>query len=341
MSLLSPRNTLELLLWLFSLLYSHACALLWRFRRAPAQSPQPSLAAWAAGLRAGDAVLVTGGSSGLGAALALQLASCGVHVLLTAPGGSEAASAAAARCALAAGRSARVTGLPLDQGCSESVAGLVASLSALRDVRLRAVVLNAAVFALQCRGGDERALHRGLSVNHVGAVRLLTQLHKARLLPPGCRLVVTASFTARGVSPAHLLASLRSASPRPPDALAYSLSKAALACAAAHFCAVEGDVSLRLADPGLVKTRLTREWPPALWWAAVRGGQATGLMSRPEEGAGALAAALAWDGAGDAAARGAPAYFFGRWGARMRPPRVGGGDAGLARLVWKGTAQLL
>jgi len=295
--------------------------------------PLAAAASWVAALRPDDAVLVTGGSHGVGAALAAQLAALGAHVVLTAP--EEAAAAEAAVAAVAAARalrpaaSPRVTGLTLEQGSPQSVAACVARLTAGRWT-LRAVVLNAAAFAPGERG--HAAVHRSVRVNALGPARLLSGLQADHLLPPDARLVATASFTARCVGRRALAASLaRGALAAAP---AYAASKAALGCAAAHFGAANG-ISVRLADPGLVSpTRLTRAWPPHLAAFAARAGGALRLRSSAEQGAAALLAALAWEAPSGSPRGDPPAYFFGAGGERLAPPACGGGDAALARDVW-------
>ena len=267
-------------------------------------------------------LLLTGGSPlGLGGALARALTQQGVRVLLTAP--SAAGAASAARSA-ASGSPGAATGFVLDQRSSAGVSSFVRELRttlATNGWRLRGVVLNAACFS-----------PAACNVNALGTLSMLTQLHAAQLLSPECRLVLVGSFTARCVSPAQLRSFL--ARPPPPAAAAYARSKAAAMAAATAFARING-LELRVADPGLVATRLTRGWPTPLSVCMSVGGGALGLCRVPARGAGAVLAALGAEG------RCEGRCFFGEWGVRLLLPPAGGGDAALAAEAWRLTEKLL
>jgi NAD(P)-dependent dehydrogenase (short-subunit alcohol dehydrogenase family) len=359
----SPRGVLALLTWVVALLWSHAV----RFSLAshaaspPADALICAQAAALASLRrravpddsmrfaADDAVLVTGASSGLGAAVAAQLAARGAHVVLTAP--CVARADAAAEAVRRAGGTA--TPLVLRQRTAAGVAAFAAQLDAAAAAggwRLRAVVLNAATFAVSPAGHNDTeldgvddaassrlALHASLAVNHLGAWRVANAV--APRLAPGGRLVVVGSFTHRCVSAATVLAWLRrphAMTPAPADA--YALSKAALGAAVAAEHA-GGTACFVVADPGLVDTRLTRAWPAAMAAFARIGGAATWLMRPPEEAAGVVLAALAVPEEEARQAR-PPLYLFGAGGARLRPGAAGGGDADVALAVLAATREL-
>ena len=276
-------------------------------------------------------------------------------MVLTAP--DEAAVAQAVRdvralaslaAARAGGAAVRVTGLVLDQSTAAGVATFCAALQrsvASHGWHIRGLVCNAAVLAVAAppQGG----VHPCLAVNHLGTWRLLRRLHAARLVHPGagqCRIVVVSSFTHRCERVGDLLAWLRAphARDQPRSTRAYALSKAGVSCVAARFaqlhCSAASDgaagLSLWLADPGLVDTRLTQEWPALLRSTSRVLGIGLGLMRPPEEGAAAVIAALGGvDGDGEAGRRTHPPYVFGAHGVRLRPGAAGGGEPAVASLV--------
>jgi NAD(P)-dependent dehydrogenase (short-subunit alcohol dehydrogenase family) len=356
----SPRGVLALLTWALALVWSHAVCFSLAFTQLSplADAPADAQAAALASLRrravpdaalrfaADDAVLVTGASSGLGAAVAAQLAARGAHVVLAAP--CVARAAAAAEAVRRAGGTA--TPLVLRQRTAAGVAAFAAQLDAAAAAggwRLRAAVLNAATFAVSPAGHDDtddaassrtaQPLHASLAVNHLGAWRVAHAV--APRLAPGGRLVVVGSFTHRCVSAAAVLAWLRrphGTAPAPADA--YALSKAALGAAVAAEHA-GGTACFVVADPGLVDTRLTRAWPAAMAAFARIGGGVTRLMRPPEEAAGVVLAALAVPEEEARRAR-PPLYLFGAGGARLRPSAAGGGDSDVALAVLAATREL-
>ena len=299
-------------------------------------------------------VLLTGGSQGIGFAVAVRLAAEGAHVVLTAP--NEAAIAQAvhnvrAKAARAGGAPVRVTGLVLDQGTAAGVAAFCTALQravVANGWHIRGLVCNAAVLAVAAPPPGR--VHPCFAVNLLGTWRLLRRLHASRLVHADtgqCRIVVVSSFTHRCGRVPELLAWLRAplASPQPRSTQAYTLSKAGVSCAAARFaqlhCAPSDDgggqqpgLSLWLADPGLVDTRLTQEWPALLRRASRLLGIGLGLMRPPEEGAAAVVAALGGMDGDVSAARGThPPYVFGAHGVRLRPGAAGGGDPAVGALV--------
>jgi NAD(P)-dependent dehydrogenase (short-subunit alcohol dehydrogenase family) len=298
-------------------------------------------------------VLLTGGSQGIGFAVAVRLASEGAHVVLTAPDDTalvQAVQNVRAKAARAGGATVRVTGLLLDQGTTAGVAAFCTALQravATHGWHIRGLVCNAAVLAVAAPPPGHA--HPCFAVNLLGTWRLLRRLHAARLVHAStgqCRIVVVSSFTHRCERVAHLLAWLQAplATAQPRSTRAYALSKAGVSCAAARFAQLhctasdgggqQPGLSLWLADPGLVDTQLTQEWPAPLRRASRLLGFGMGLMRPPEEGAAAVVAALGGvDGDGRGHRGTHPPYVFGAHGVRLRPGAAGGGDPAVAALV--------
>jgi len=285
------------------------------------------------------------------------LAAQGAHVVLTAP--DEAAVAHAVqevKCVAPAGTGGAVSGLVLDQATKAGVTAFCDRLQAgiaAHGWRIRGVICNAATLAASKE--PSWALHPCLAVNHLGTWRLLTQLHVRGFLGSSsrCHIVVVSSFTHRCERARDLLAWLSdcvadAGSGRrrhPASAHAYALSKAGVSCVAAAFaetnCHFKGSsahagqhLTLALADPGLVDTQLTRQWPPVLRAVMRSLGIALRLMRPPQQGALAVMAALADDEVCDSRLRGTHAlYVFGAHGVELRPGAAGGGDAQVSRTV--------
>ena len=138
----------------------------------------------------GNAVLVTGGNSGIGFECARQLARAGWQVVIASR--DRAASAEAARQIVRdTGNSQAVSEMGLDLGSTASIRQFARDVAA-RDLPLRALVCNA--------GLQSNALHlssdgyeRTFAVNHLGHF-LLTNLLLERLHARGpARIVVVAS----------------------------------------------------------------------------------------------------------------------------------------------------
>jgi 3-dehydrosphinganine reductase len=121
---------------------------------------------------AGRRALVTGGSSGIGRATALQLAREGAHVAITARGAAALASVRAELEAAAPGAEQRFAAFPCDVAdaaqVEEMVAGATAALGGLDLVVNNAGIARAARF--EDTSADE--FRRLLDVNFLGAVHV-------------------------------------------------------------------------------------------------------------------------------------------------------------------------
>jgi len=152
--------------------------------------------------------LVTGGSRGIGQAIAGRLARDGFHVALTYHNRREAAEAAVADIVAQGGRA---TALRCDVGSLEAIASLFAEIDQLVGP-LSVLVANAAVFesgAVQDFADDTFTKIMNLNVRSAAA---LARLASPRLMDNG-RMIFLSSVAAYHASPTHIL---------------YAMSKAAL-----------------------------------------------------------------------------------------------------------------
>lgn len=243
--------------------------------------------------------LVTGWSSGLGRATALRLVREGYALVVPYRlGGFDAAVAFASACRRARANCRVELVGPLCLEREKDIDGF--SLRALRrrGMDVRVIVHCAAAFST--RGESSRTA----TVNFRHAARLtevlvremMTDLHEdARV-----RVVFVGSFvhqcgTARrlGVAAFEEWMSRSDADEsnrRYNPAIEYTWSKVAISAyaAAKHeewLKTTGGRVRAVLVDPGLVDTRLTREWPTALQTLLRVGGACLGLMQTPEDAA--------------------------------------------------------
>lgn len=203
----------------------------------------------------GKAVLVTGASKGIGAAIAEALARDGAHVV--AHYGRDRAGAEAA---LAAAPSDRRTLLSADQADPPSMDGLWRDAVAAAG-RIDAVVLNAAIMLWEGGIDDadaawDEAWDRQWRVNVLAPTRLMRHAVRHFRGNGGGVLVTVSSWAAqRGVTN--------------PAMIAYAASKAAVKAAAqtvARGYAKDGVLSYVVA-PGVVRTRMSEEF------AALQGGE--------------------------------------------------------------------
>ncbi|WP_420567680.1 SDR family NAD(P)-dependent oxidoreductase [Thalassovita sp.] len=129
---------------------------------------------------AGKTALVTGGSRGIGAAIAQRLAQAGANVVITYQSNAEAADKVVAACK---GSGAQARAVQCDAGDVKSGQALVADLGSL-DI----LVNNAAVLtAVDLKECDEAAFDQNIAVNQKG-VFFLTQA-AAKAMGPGGRIV--------------------------------------------------------------------------------------------------------------------------------------------------------
>ena len=128
--------------------------------------------------------VVTGASSGIGAATALQLAQAGFDVL--------ACARRADRLAEVASRHERITAVELDVTSDASVAALVARIG---DRPVHLVVANAggAFDANSVVGADIERWQHTFEVNVLGALRTIKALHDALLRSGDGHIIVTTS----------------------------------------------------------------------------------------------------------------------------------------------------
>jgi NAD(P)-dependent dehydrogenase (short-subunit alcohol dehydrogenase family) len=137
----------------------------------------------------GKLVLVTGATSGIGRAAALELAARGARVLAVGRDAARAGEAAAAIGAAAPG--ATVEALECDLSRMRSVRRLAATV-ADRYGRLDVLVNNAAV-AMFRRALTEDGLETGFAVNHLAPFLLTTSLLPVLQVPEQARVVTVTS----------------------------------------------------------------------------------------------------------------------------------------------------
>ncbi|OWK59841.1 Dehydrogenase/reductase SDR family member 13, partial [Lonchura striata] len=319
------------------------CALLRHgLRSAPRPRARPELR--------GRTAIVTGGSSGIGAATALELARCGARVIL-ATRSARRGEAAASRIRRPPPRAGHTPGLapgpapaplrPQETGNNE-VLFMHLDLASLRSVRafastflrqepqLHLLINNAGVSA---GGTTEDGFSLPFQVNHLGHF-LLTQLllERLRSCAPS-RVVIVASS-------AHCAGRLRpEALGRPPSGLFstfqdYCDSKLANVLHARELATREQgtQVTCYAVHPGFVNTSLFRHAP--LWLKPLLLPLARLLFLEASEGAWAVLDCATRDGLEPLSGR----YFTHR-GPRL--PWAAARDDRLARVLWEASERLV
>lgn len=296
---------------------------------------------------------MTGASSGIGRATARALASRGFHVLVSCRRASDARAVAAEIVALV-GDDARATAMPgMDLAeLKEINATAEACASEKLNLNLRVVACCAGVMACEHRvvGRGKDARETDAAVNAIGTSRLISAIlhsrsekryhHREHL-----RVVCVGSFTHRAVTREEFVewldrtnatssSTATTSTTRPPTAFtpagAYACSKLAATMRAfvthASWSPSACSVSVVVADPGLVDTRINREWPPSLRRFYVFVARLLGLLSSPSQGADAVlhACFVPPSALGDVAG-----YVYGANGARVRPSTLATDDAKL------------
>ncbi|XP_021406531.2 dehydrogenase/reductase SDR family member 13 [Lonchura striata] len=296
------------------------CALLRHgLRSAPRPRARPELR--------GRTAIVTGGSSGIGAATALELARCGARVIL--------ATRSARRGEAAASRIRRETGnnevlfMHLDLASLRSVRAF-ASTFLRQEPQLHLLINNAGVSA---GGTTEDGFSLPFQVNHLGHF-LLTQLllERLRSCAPS-RVVIVASS-------AHCAGRLHpEALGRPPSGLFstfqdYCDSKLANVLHARELATREQgtQVTCYAVHPGFVNTSLFRHAP--LWLKPLLLPLARLLFLEASEGARAVLDCATRDGLEPLSGR----YFTHR-GPRL--PWAAARDDRLARVLWEASERLV
>ncbi|XP_053851143.1 dehydrogenase/reductase SDR family member 13 isoform X2 [Vidua macroura] len=275
----------------------------------------------------GRTAIVTGGSSGIGAATALELARCGARVIL--------ATRSARRGEAAASRIRRETGnnevlfMHLDLASLRSVRAF-ASTFLRQEPQLHLLINNAGVSA---GGTTEDGFSLPFQVNHLGHF-LLTQLllERLRSCAPS-RVVIVASS-------AHCAGRLRPESlGRPPSGLFstfqdYCDSKLANVLHARELATREQgtQVTCYAVHPGFVNTALFRHAPP--WLKPLLLPLAWLLFLDASEGAQAVLDCATRDGLEPLSGR-----YFTECGPRL--PWAAGRDDRLARALWEGSERLV
>ncbi|WP_431036481.1 SDR family NAD(P)-dependent oxidoreductase [Streptomyces sp. P6-2-1] len=135
----------------------------------------------------GRTALVTGGSSGVGAATSRALAAAGARVVLAARG-LAAAREAAARITAETGN-ALVTAAPLDLSDPGSVRAFVRAW----EGPLHLLVNNAGIMALPTLDRTPRGWERQFATNHLGHFALATGLRPALAAAGGARIAALSS----------------------------------------------------------------------------------------------------------------------------------------------------
>jgi NAD(P)-dependent dehydrogenase (short-subunit alcohol dehydrogenase family) len=199
----------------------------------------------------GRTALVTGGSSGVGAATARALAKAGARVVIAARGVDRAREAAAAVTAETGNEA--VTALPLDLSDPASVHGFVRAWQG----PLHMLVNNAGIMALPELDLTPDGWERQFATNHLGHFALATGLHDA-LAAQGGRIAAVSS-TAHIRSPVVFDDINFSERPYEPF-LGYGQSKSAavlFAVEAARRWAADG-ITVNALMPGGIKSPLQR-----------------------------------------------------------------------------------
>ena len=165
---------------------------------------------------AGRTALVTGGGTGLGAAIARVLASHGAHVMLAYRSSAAGAEATAEECRAAGGTAS------VHRGDVASDADCRALAEAVPDARLDVLVNNAGTTKTvpldDLHGLTDEDFHRLYDVNVVGAFRMVR----------ACRAALEAAHTESGLTASVLnVSSIAGVTGRGSSA-AYAASKAAL-----------------------------------------------------------------------------------------------------------------
>lgn len=169
----------------------------------------------------GLTAVVTGGSSGVGLALAEQLAAREAHVVLVARGADETGSAARHLCRRAT--PGRVSAVPVDLADLDDIGTAAGRIAELTDGQVDILVNNAGVAALPptCTPSGFEA---HFAVNHLGHYALTGHLMPALLRTPAPRVATVSSVL-------HWLGRLDPVSPHRPARYhrwgAYFASKAA------------------------------------------------------------------------------------------------------------------
>ena len=186
--------------------------------------------------------LVTGGSRGIGRAIARGLAEAGADVIVSSRNG-ETCAATAAEIAAATGR--RVTGLPCDVAHDEDVAGLFAEIDRRGLGPLDVAVTCAGVAELTPSMSLERAqFQRMLDVHLLGSFDVARRSAQQMAGRGGGAILLCASIWGLGAQRM---------------AAAYGASKAAI-CSLARTLAVEWapqSIRVNALAPGLVDTDMT------------------------------------------------------------------------------------
>ncbi|WAB80405.1 SDR family NAD(P)-dependent oxidoreductase [Microcella daejeonensis] len=223
----------------------------------------------------GRAMLVTGGSSGIGRATAQALAAAGARVTITSRSHDDGMLAAAS---IERATGAAVAVPPLDLADSGSIARLIAGWEGPLD----ALVLNAGVMAPPLARTPE-GWESQFAINHLGHFRLALGLRAAlaeAAVERGEARIVSLSSSGHGSSP--VLFDDPHFERRPYDAgVAYGQSKTANA-----LFAVEADrrwraqgIRANAVMPGGAWTRLQRHWPAGRQEAIAAQAAATSVLA--------------------------------------------------------------
>jgi NAD(P)-dependent dehydrogenase (short-subunit alcohol dehydrogenase family) len=141
-------------------------------------------------MAARDAVLVTGGNSGIGYECARELGRAGWHVVVAAR--NRDASASAVREIVQESGPDAASEMGLDLGSLDDVRRFAAALAA-RDLRLRALVCNAGLQVTHGPQHSEDGFEVTFAVNHLGHFLLTNLLLPTLLAGAPARIVVVAS----------------------------------------------------------------------------------------------------------------------------------------------------
>ena len=183
---------------------------------------------WAAGFYAGRPVLVAGGTSGIGLAIATAFRDAGAHVTAT---GATAAEAAAATAG-----TADISFVPLDVRDAAAVADLAAGFGRL------GVLVDCAGVNLRAAEFTEDGFTAALDINLTGAMRLATAFRPA-LADGGAMLAIASMFSFFGA----------------PHAPAYAASKAGLVGLVKSLAVAFAPEGIRVnaLAPGWIETAMT------------------------------------------------------------------------------------